>query len=92
MPASPNEVTELLVKWSTGDKAALDELMPIIHSELRRLARRYMARERSGPTLQTTALINEVYWLHTEIGRQDPWTEKVWPDFSLNSQRLRLRH
>lgn len=61
MPASPNEVTELLIKWSKGDKAALDELMPVIHSELRRLARRYMARERPGHTLQTTALINEAY-------------------------------
>lgn len=61
MPASPNEVTELLIKWSQGDKAALDELMPVIHSELRRLARRYMARERPGHTLQTTALINEAY-------------------------------
>jgi RNA polymerase sigma factor (TIGR02999 family) len=61
MPASPNEVTELLIKWSKGDKTALDELMPVIHSELRRLARRYMGRERSGHTLQTTALINEAY-------------------------------
>ena len=61
MPASSNEVTELLIKWSKGDKAALDELMPVIHSELRRMARRYMARERSGHTLQTTALINEAY-------------------------------
>jgi RNA polymerase sigma factor (TIGR02999 family) len=61
MPVSPNEVTELLIKWSKGDKAALDELMPVIHSELRRLARRYMARERPGHTLQTTALINEAY-------------------------------
>jgi RNA polymerase sigma-70 factor (ECF subfamily) len=61
MPASPNEVTELLIKWSKGDKAALDELMPVIHSELRRLARRYMGRERPGHTLQTTALINEAY-------------------------------
>ena len=61
LPGSPNEVTELLIKWSKGDKAALDELMPVIHSELRRLARRYMARERPGHTLQTTALINEAY-------------------------------
>lgn len=61
MPASSNELTELLIKWSKGDKAALDELMPVVHSELRRLARRYMARERPGHTLQTTALINEAY-------------------------------
>src|SRR6266481_1675244 len=61
MPDSPNEVTELLIKWSKGDKAALDEMMPVVHSELRRLARKYMARERPGHTLQTTALINEAY-------------------------------
>jgi RNA polymerase sigma factor (TIGR02999 family) len=57
----PEDVTQLLIKWSKGDKAALDELMPVVHSELRRLARRYMARERPGHTLQTTALINEAY-------------------------------
>ena len=61
MPVLPTDVTQLLIKWSKGDKAALDELMPVIHSELRRLARRYMARERLGHTLQTTALINEAY-------------------------------
>jgi len=61
MPALPDDVTQLLIKWSRGDKAALDDLMPVVHSELRRLARRYMARERPGHTLQTTALINEAY-------------------------------
>jgi RNA polymerase sigma factor (TIGR02999 family) len=61
LPALPDDVTQLLIKWSRGDKAALDELMPVIHSELRRLARRYMAKERPGHTLQTTALINEAY-------------------------------
>jgi RNA polymerase sigma factor (TIGR02999 family) len=61
MPALPDDVTQLLLKCSRGDKAALDELMPVIYSELRRLSRRYMARERPGHTLQTTALINEAY-------------------------------
>src|SRR5215813_2214449 len=61
MPALPDDVTQLLIKWSRGDKAALDDLMPVVHSELRRIARRYMARERPGHTLQTTALINEAY-------------------------------
>ena len=55
MPALPDDVTQLLIKWSRGDKAALDDLMPVVLSELRRLARRYMARERPGHTLQTTA-------------------------------------
>ena len=61
MPALPDDVTQLLIKWSGGDKAALDDLMPVIHSELRRLARRYMAKERPEHTLQTTALVNEAY-------------------------------
>ena len=56
-----HEVTQLLIEWSNGDKAALDKLMPLVHDELRRLAHRYMSRERSGHTLQTTALVNEAY-------------------------------
>jgi len=58
---STHEVTQLLIEWSNGDKAALDKLMPLIHEELRRLAHHYMSRERSGHTLQTTALVNEAY-------------------------------
>lgn len=56
-----HEVTQLLIEWSNGDKAALDKLMPLIHEELRRLAHHYMSRERAGHTLQTTALVNEAY-------------------------------
>ena len=55
------QVTELLIDWSNGDKAALDKLMPLVYDELRRLARYYMRRERAGATLQTTALVNEAY-------------------------------
>jgi RNA polymerase sigma factor (TIGR02999 family) len=54
-------VTRLLRKWSDGDRAALDELMPVVHAELHRLARSYLARERPGQTLQPTALVNEAY-------------------------------
>jgi RNA polymerase sigma-70 factor, ECF subfamily len=57
----PNHMTRLLLDWSNGDAAALDQLMPVVHDELRRLAHRYMNRERKGHTLQTTALVNEVY-------------------------------
>jgi RNA polymerase sigma-70 factor, ECF subfamily len=57
----PQEVTQLLQKWSAGDKGALEELTPIIYAELHRIARRYMNRERDGHTLQTTALVNEAY-------------------------------
>lgn len=58
---SPDEVTQLLVDWSNGDKAALDKLMPLVYEELRRLAHHYMGRERPGHTLQTTAIVNEAY-------------------------------
>ena len=59
--AKRKSITELLVAWSDGDRAALDELVPLVHSELRRIARNYMRGERKGHTLQTTALINEAY-------------------------------
>ena len=59
--AANEGVTQLLIDWSSGNKAALDELMPLVHDELRRLARRHMARERRDHTLQTSALINEAY-------------------------------
>jgi RNA polymerase sigma factor (TIGR02999 family) len=54
-------VTEWLVAWSGGDESALQRLIPVVHAELRRLARREMRRERDGHTLQTTALVNEAY-------------------------------
>lgn len=59
--ASPQEVTQLLAAWSDGDEAALEQLVPIIHAELRRLAKHYLKRERPGHTLQTSALVNEAY-------------------------------
>jgi RNA polymerase sigma-70 factor, ECF subfamily len=54
-------VTRLLREWSEGDAAAVEKLLPLVHEELRRLARRYMRRERPGHTLQTTAVVNEAY-------------------------------
>jgi RNA polymerase sigma factor (TIGR02999 family) len=55
------DVTHLLLAWSDGDRAALDQLMPIVYAELRRLAHRQLAGERPDHTLQTTALVNEAY-------------------------------
>jgi RNA polymerase sigma factor (TIGR02999 family) len=55
------DVSTLLRAWSKGDQRALAQLMPIVYDELRRLARRYMRRERVGHSLQTTALVNEAY-------------------------------
>lgn len=60
-PPLPGEISELLDDWSGGDREALKQLMPLVYDELRRLAHRYMARERDGHTLQTTALVNEAY-------------------------------
>jgi RNA polymerase sigma-70 factor (ECF subfamily) len=54
-------VTQLLLAWSEGDKAALDRLIPLVYGELRLLAKSYMRRERVGQTMQTTALIHEAY-------------------------------
>jgi RNA polymerase sigma factor (TIGR02999 family) len=51
--------TQLLLAWSRGETDAFDQLVPLVHAELHRLARRYMARERPGHTLQATALVNE---------------------------------
>ena len=56
-----HEVTQLLQAWSNGDEQALERLIPLVHKELHRLARRYMAGESPGHTLQTTALVNEAY-------------------------------
>jgi RNA polymerase sigma factor (TIGR02999 family) len=60
-PQSSKEITRLLVAWSDGDDAALNQLAPLIHAELHRLAHQYMSRERPGHLLQTSALINEAY-------------------------------
>lgn len=57
----PSEITQLLRKWSEGDRAALDQLMPVVHQELRKLANAYLRGEKPGHTLQPTALINEAY-------------------------------
>ena len=57
----PQQVTQLLVDWSNGNQAALDQLMPLVHDELHRLAHHYMSRERPDHTLQTSAVVNEAY-------------------------------
>ncbi|CAN5221124.1 sigma-70 family RNA polymerase sigma factor [soil metagenome] len=57
----PANVTQLLDRWSQGDQAALDELLPLVYDELHRLASSYLRRERADHTLQPTALVNEAY-------------------------------
>ena len=58
---SSDQVTQLLVRWRGGDREALDALMPIVYAELRSMAHRYLQRERSDHTLQSTALVHEAY-------------------------------
>jgi RNA polymerase sigma-70 factor (ECF subfamily) len=60
-PPPATQITRLLNDWSNGDQAALDQLLPLVYEELRRLAHHYMRQERAGHTLQTTALVNEAY-------------------------------
>jgi RNA polymerase sigma-70 factor, ECF subfamily len=57
----PEGITQLLIRWNDGDPAALEQLMPLVYSELRRLANNYLRRERQEHTLQPTALVNEAY-------------------------------
>ena len=61
MAAAPSPVTQLLVAWTNGNRAALEELIPVVYPELRRIAARYLRRERVGHTLQPTALVHEAY-------------------------------
>jgi len=62
MSGSRGDITQLLARWAQGDRSALDGLMPVVYAELRKIAEGYLRRERSGHTLQPTALVNEA-WL-----------------------------
>jgi RNA polymerase sigma factor (TIGR02999 family) len=81
------QVTKLLQAWSQGDETALNRLLPVVHQELRRLARRYMFGERPGHTLQTTALVNEAY-LRLVNARQVNWQNRAH-FFALSAQVMR---
>jgi len=74
--SDPAPVTALLKAWGAGDEAALEALLPHVEAELRRLARVYMARERVGHTLQTTALVNEAY-LRLVDARKVAWQDRA---------------
>jgi RNA polymerase sigma factor (TIGR02999 family) len=73
---SSHQVTRLLLAWGGGDATAFDELMPLIYAELRTLAQRQMQRERSGHTLQATALVHEAY-LRLIDQRQVHWQNRA---------------
>src|SRR5437868_14972426 len=76
MPPHPPGVTELLRAWSDGDDDALEQLLPLVEAELRRLARAYMGRERREHTLQTTALMNEAFLRLTDA-RRVRWKDRA---------------
>ncbi len=73
---SVHEVTQLLRAWSAGDQDALDKLTPLVYRELHRAAKRYMARQQSDHTLQTTALVNEVY-LRLVAFKEITWADRA---------------
>ena len=85
-PESP-EVTVLLQAWSGGDPQALDRLMPMVYSELRRIAHRYMRKERGGNTLQTTALVNEAFLRLVDVKNVD-WQQRA-QFFAISAQVMR---
>ena len=73
---APQDVTNLLSAWKNGDSKALEQLMPMVYSELRRVAEHHIRRERPGHTLQATALIHEAYMRLVERGQPD-WENRV---------------
>jgi len=85
--SSAQHVTRLLQAWGQGEDAALEELLPLVQQELRRLARRYMFGERPGHTLQATALVNEAY-LRLVNSRQVNWQNRAH-FFAISAQLMR---
>ena len=87
METSAQSISRLLQRWSEGDRAALDDLMPQVYDELRRIAHRHLARQAPGRTLQTTALIHEAY---LRLAGQE---EKQWENrahfFGVAAQAMR---
>jgi RNA polymerase sigma factor (TIGR02999 family) len=87
MPAPLDDVTQLLLAWSEGDKAALDRLMPLVYSELHDLADIFLRRERSDHSLQATALVNEAYLRLVDVQRVQ-WENRAH-FFAISARLLR---
>lgn len=88
MGSSGPDVTQLLVQWTGGDQSAFERLAPLVYTELRRLARRHMANERRGHTLQATALVNEAFLRLVDM-REIKWQDRA--HFLAMSSRLMRR-
>ena len=84
----PSSVTGLLVAWGKGDEAALEQLIPLVERELHRIAKRCMARERAGHSLQATALVNEAYLRLVDVQHVN-WQDRA--HFLAMSARLMRR-
>src|SRR5215471_10950879 len=84
---SPEQITELLQAWGRGDQAAFDQLSPVVYTELHRLARQYMARERPDHTLQPTALVHEAYMRLADFQHLH-WRNRV-QFYAISSQVMR---
>jgi RNA polymerase sigma factor (TIGR02999 family) len=85
--SSGSEITQLLRAWNGGDESALEKLMPVVYGELHRMARRYMAHESPGHTLQTSALVNEAY-LRLVDAADANWQNRVH-FFAVSAQAMR---
>jgi RNA polymerase sigma factor (TIGR02999 family) len=84
---STHEVTQLLKAWTTGDEQALEKLTPLVYEQLHRVARHFMAGERPGHVLQTTALVNEVYLQLVDCGQMN-WQDRAH-FFAVSAQLMR---
>jgi RNA polymerase sigma factor (TIGR02999 family) len=84
---APEDVTQLLLEWRDGDASALEQLMPLVYDELRRLARRCLRRERAGHTMQTTTLVHEAY-LRLVDARRVAWHDRAH-FFAIAAQLMR---
>jgi RNA polymerase sigma factor (TIGR02999 family) len=73
---NPGDLTQLLIAWSRGDVRALEQLTPLVYAELRKIAHRYMNRERAGHTLQTTAVVHEAF-LRLLGNPQENWQNRA---------------
>ena len=83
----PHDVTQLLQAWSSGDTEALEKIVPLVYDQLHQLAHAYMARERTGHLLQTTALVNEAYVRLIDAGRVS-WQNRAH-FFAISAQLMR---
>ena len=85
--ASSAEITRLLRAWGGGDQAAMEELVPLVYAELRRMAQRYLRRENPGNTLQPTALVHEAYLRLADVANMR-WEDRAH-FFAVSAQMMR---